>query len=57
LACACGWRDDLRSLEGSVDLLGVNHYYRSLVSWGVASESDAPPSPSDLFLKLVGARL
>jgi len=42
---------------GSVDLLGVNHYYRSLVSWGVASESDAPPSPSDLFLKLVGARL
>jgi len=35
-----------------VDCLGVNHYFRSVVSFVRSSETDGPPSPSDLYMKM-----
>lgn len=52
LARACGWGDDLRALKGSVDALGVNHYYRSMVSFDLSSGATGPASVSDLYLSL-----
>jgi beta-glucosidase len=34
LVWLAGWTADLRALKGSVDVLGVNHYYRHTVSFG-----------------------
>jgi beta-glucosidase len=55
LAWLLGWREDVRACKDTIDVLGVNHYYRSLVSFGVDSAS-APkperPSPTDLFIRL-----
>lgn len=52
LARACGWGDDLRALRGSADMLGVNHYYRSVVSFGRNSTRTGPASVSDLYMHL-----
>jgi len=57
LFCLLGWRRDLASLRGSVDWLGVNHYYRAVVRVGRArhdARGDTPLSASDLFIKLPG---
>ena len=55
LAWALGWRADVRALKGTVNFIGVNHYYRSLVSFGrdtSAAEAPSQPSPTDLFIRL-----
>ena len=55
LICLMGWRRDVAALKGTIDVIGVNHYYRSLVSLErETSSSEAPsqPSPTDLFLRL-----
>ena len=55
LAWLLGWRADVRALEGTIDVIGVNHYYRSIVKFGFdASTAEAPAQPSvtDLFLRL-----
>ena len=51
LICLLGWRKDCLELKGTVDVLGINHYYRSVVSF----EKDDPnrvPGALDLFIRL-----
>ena len=55
LAWFLGWTADVRSLKGTIDVIGINHYYRSFVSLeraAATAEASAKPSPTDLFLKL-----
>lgn len=53
---------DVQTLRGSVDVVGVNHYYRSEVSFGLepkGTPGEAPrrSGPTDLFLRLPGGML
>jgi len=54
LAWLAGWRDDVRALGGTVDLIGVNHYYRSHVTFGMdtSEKGDAVANVADLFIRL-----
>ena len=51
LLAIAGWRRDVEALRGTIDVIGVNHYYRSLVSLErdtSSAEVPAQPSPTDL---------
>jgi len=52
LARLGGWQEDVRNLKGTVDVIGVNHYYRTCVSFGFAKNNQPLPSISDLFIAL-----
>ena len=57
-----GLHADVQTLRGSVDVVGVNHYYRSEVSFGFepkGTPGEAPrrSGPTDLFLRLPGGML
>ena len=49
---AFGWLDDLRALKGTVDVIGINHYYRSVVRLTGESMAGRVPGAGDLFLAL-----
>jgi beta-glucosidase len=60
-AVLAGWSRDIRNLKGSADWIGVNHYYRSFVEFGMAPKSSGGPSesslprqasPTDMFIAL-----
>ena len=53
-----GWRDDMRALKGTIDFIGVNHYYRAVVRFGTGDAVSKQPSPTDMFCTLpFGLRL
>ena len=48
-----GWGQDLKDLKGTVDCLGLNHYYRSVVRYEkVSKTSGRTPGAGDLFIHL-----
>jgi len=52
---------DVAALKGTVDVIGVNHYYRSEVEFGFSAPAPAGgekmSGPTDLFLRLPGGIL
>lgn len=55
VASLAGWGKDLEALKDTCDWMGVNHYYRSYVQFGMARQgNDAPQqaSPTDMFVVL-----
>lgn len=57
LLWAVGWSKHIRRMKGSVDVLGVNHYYRSEVSFEWDLNVERKASVSDLFLRFPGGLL
>lgn len=51
LSWLLGWSSDLRALKGTVDVLGINHYYRSVVSFET-NDGTRTPGATDLFIPL-----
>jgi beta-glucosidase len=50
-ACLCGWRTDLQALRGTTNCIGLNHYYRTVVTFG-RTNSTRRASATDLFINL-----
>ena len=50
----CGWSADLKALKGTIDVLGINHYYRSVCTFtrGNAEAAGRVAGATDLFIQL-----